>query len=167
MVSINVLVITYNQHDVISRALDSVLCQKEWGLNEIVICDDNSTDSNWDVLQSYVEKYPQHIRAYRNEKNLGIYGNLEKAIELKGDADYYVMLSGDDAFCEGFFMNAQNFIKEREFDSEQESPIIATAFMATSPDGKTRVFKNSAFARNQQLFRLKYRNMVSTRGMLI
>jgi len=167
MVSINVLIITYNQHDVICRALDSVLCQRDWGLKEIVLCDDNSSDSNWEVIQSYMERFPQIIRAYRNESNIGIYGNLEKTIDLKGVADYYLFLSGDDALCDGFFQKAQLFIEEHNVDVEKDSPIISTAYQAINPEGMVRVFKNSAFSRSQELFRLKYRNMVSPRGMLI
>ncbi len=39
---INVLIVTYKQADTIGRNIESILCQKEYGLNEIVICDDLS-----------------------------------------------------------------------------------------------------------------------------
>ena len=38
--SITVLVICYKQQEVIKRALDSILCQKEFGLKKIVVCDE-------------------------------------------------------------------------------------------------------------------------------
>ena len=50
MVKINVLIITYNQEDLIKRAIDSILCQKEYGLNKIVVSDDCSSDNTWNVL---------------------------------------------------------------------------------------------------------------------
>ena len=103
MVSITALVITYNQEDVIGRALDSILQQKEWGLKEIVVCDDCSTDRNWEVIQTYAHNYPQYIRAYRNNPNLGIYNNLEKVISLRGDAGVFVSLAGDDVYYNGYF----------------------------------------------------------------
>ena len=54
---ISVVIITYKQQDLISRAIDSVLCQKEYGLKEIVISDDCSPDNTWSVLNNYSNKY--------------------------------------------------------------------------------------------------------------
>ena len=53
---INVLVVTYNQENVIGRCLESILCQKVFGLNKIIICDDHSTDNNWLIINAYKEK---------------------------------------------------------------------------------------------------------------
>ena len=109
--SITVLVICYKQQDVIKRALDSVLCQKEYGLNKIVVCDDCSPDKTWDVLQDYKSRYPEYFEIHRNEHNLGIYQNMEKLVSLRGESDLFVNLSGDDAFENGFFKAVQDYIK--------------------------------------------------------
>lgn len=108
--SITVLVICYKQQDVIKRALDSVLCQKEYGLNKIVVCDDCSPDKTWDVLQDYKSRYPEYFEIHRNEHNLGIYQNMEKLVSLRGESDLFVELSGDDAFENGFFKAVQDFV---------------------------------------------------------
>ena len=115
---INVLIITYKQEDVIGRALDSVLCQKEFGLNKIIVCDDCSPDNNWGIIQQYAQRYPEIIEAYRNETNLGIYGNSEKVVSLKGVADFYYMMSGDDALCDGWFIEIQKYIINNRIESE-------------------------------------------------
>ena len=86
---ISVLIVTYKQANVIGRNIESILQQKDYGLHEIVICDDCSPDNNWEVIQSYVEKYPNIIRAYRNNPNLGIYGNSDKCALLHGDAELF------------------------------------------------------------------------------
>lgn len=167
MVSINVLVITYNQERIIGRALDSALSQKEWGLKKIIICDDNSSDGNWDVIQSYVERYPRIIKAYRNENNLGIIRNIEKVQANRGDADLYMHLSGDDAINEGYFMEIQKVVSEKNVDVKNDAAIILSAFKSIRPDGKERIWPNSCVKKSNDLFRLKYRNMVSGRGMLV
>ena len=167
MVSINVLIITYNQEKIISRALDSVLSQREWGLKEIIVCDDNSTDGNWDVIQSYIEKYPEIIKAYRNETNLGIIRNLEKVKENRGVADLYMHLSGDDAINEGYFEAVQGLVSEKQIDVNDDATIIFSAYKSIRPDGKERIWPNSCVKKSNELFRLKYRNMVSGRGMLV
>ena len=136
MKKITVLIITYNQQDTIGRALDSILSQKEWGLHEIVICDDNSSDNNWSIIQSYVNKYPSIIRAYRNNPNLGIYKNVEKTYDLRGDADLFVNLAGDDAFCPGYFEAAQRFIESNKIIIEGEATTICTDFQIQRSDGK-------------------------------
>ena len=114
--SITVLVICYKQQDVIKRALDSVLCQKEYGLNKIVVCDDCSPDKTWDVLQDYKSRYPEYFEIHRNEHNLGIYQNMEKLVSLRGESDLFVELSGDDAFENGFFKAVQDYIKANNVD---------------------------------------------------
>ena len=81
----SVAIITYNQEKFIGRALESVLVQKKW-VYEIVICDDCSQDNNWNIIMDYYHKYPEIIRPFRNEKNLGIYGNIERTWqECTGD----------------------------------------------------------------------------------
>lgn len=167
MVTINVLVITYNQEKIISRALDSVLSQKEWGLKEIIICDDNSTDGNWNVIQSYVERYPEIIKAYRNEPNLGIIRNVEKVRANRGSADLFIHLAGDDAINEGYFKEIQKVVSDRHIDVKNDAAIILAAYKSIRPDGKERIWPNSCVKNSNELFRLKYRNMVSGRGMLV
>ena len=74
---ISVYVITYKQKNVISRALDSILAQKEFGLDHIIVCDDCSPDGTWDIIQSYKEKYPEYFIIHKNLLNKGIYGSNE------------------------------------------------------------------------------------------
>lgn len=170
MKKITVLIITYNQQDTIGRALDSILSQKEWGLHEIVICDDCSSDNNWDIIQQYVNSYPTIIRAYRNNPNLGIYNNVEKTYELRGDADLFVNLAGDDVFCPGYFENVQRFIENNNICIEGTATTISTDFQIHRPDGRiinirmNKVIKDisGAFA-----FRLKFRGVIHTRGALM
>ena len=107
---ITVVVITYNQEDIIGRCLDSILYQKEYGLKDIIVCDDCSTDHNWEVITGYKERYADYIRAFRNEPNKGIYGNLQHALTYIEPTDLVLLASGDDALCPGYFEAIQNFI---------------------------------------------------------
>lgn len=144
---ISVLIVTYKQADVIGRNVESILKQKEYGLHEIVICDDCSPDNNWDVIQSYVEKYPNIIRAYRNEPNLGIYGNSDKCASLHGDADLFCWLEGDDALCDGFFKAIQEVIVEKKIDVSQAVGIQAN-FKSIDPNGRVHVFRNDYISKH-------------------
>lgn len=139
---ISILIITYNQQDVIGRAIESALVQKKYGLKEIVICDDNSTDSNWEIISEYVNKYPNIIRAYRNIPNLGIYPNCEKVISLRGDADLYYLLSGDDSLNDGWFKTIQEFIIYNNLDINEKAISIASDWKNIRPDG-TEIINNT------------------------
>ena len=79
--TISAAIATFNGAEFLPRQLDSIL-EQECKVDEIVVCDDNSTDNTWEILQEYQTKYPGIFRIFRNEKNLGVSGNFEKALSL-------------------------------------------------------------------------------------
>lgn len=162
---ITVLIVTYKQADVIGRNLDSILQQKEYGLHEIVVCDDCSPDNNWDVIQSYVEKYPNIIRAYRNNPNLGIYGNSDKCASLHGDADLFCWLEGDDALEDGFFKGVQEYIEEKGVDVTAKVGIFCD-YSTIDKKGEKRSFSNSKIESKHHPMSLYLRQQVSWRASL-
>lgn len=93
--SVTTCITTYNQENDLAQAIESALAQKGNIKQSIVIYDDCSTDGTEKVARSYAEKYPNLITYIRNEKNLGVSGNLERVFrEAKGD--YMAILEGDD-----------------------------------------------------------------------
>lgn len=162
---ISVIIVTYKQADVIGRNLDSILKQKDFGLYEIVICDDCSPDNNWEVIQSYVKKYPNVIRAYRNEQNLGIYGNSMKAASLHGDADLFCWLEGDDALCDDFFRDSQEFIRKNNIDLKKPIGIFSD-YYAINTNGDKFLKKNDFVLRNENPLGAFFRNISTWRASL-
>lgn len=83
---------TYNGERYIREQLDSILAQTI-PFDELIICDDASTDTTWDILSEYAAN-DTRIKIYRNEQNLGFLRNFEKALTLcMGD---YIALSDQD-----------------------------------------------------------------------
>ncbi|MFM6995340.1 MAG: glycosyltransferase [Sediminibacterium sp.] len=77
--------LTYNGAAYIKKQLDSILSQTK-KLDEIVICDDGSTDDTIAIIQNYQNQYPGIIHLYQNEAQLGSTRNMEKCLRLvKGD----------------------------------------------------------------------------------
>lgn len=72
---------TYNGEKYIREQLDSII-EQTVAVNEIVICDDGSTDATLGIIKEYQEKYPNFIHLYQNEVNLRSVKNFEKAITL-------------------------------------------------------------------------------------
>ena len=164
--SITVLVICYKQQNVIKRALDSVLSQKEYGLRKIVVCDDCSPDDTWEILKDYKDRYPEYLDIYRNEKNIGIYQNEEKLVSLRGKADLYVNLSGDDAFENGYFKAVQEFIQKNEVDFNVPMCIYSD-YKTEMPNGKQMIYRQSMAAdKDLDKFSLYIRYKLSGRSTM-
>lgn len=86
---ISVAMATYNGEKYIEQQLDSIRNQKQKP-DEVIICDDGSTDNTVVVINEYIKKYKlKQWIVVENEKNLGYFDNFFKAIKLcKGDTIY-------------------------------------------------------------------------------
>lgn len=156
----SVMVITYNQESLISRALDSILCQKDF-VYEIIVSDDCSTDLTWEVILNYEKQFPGIIKPYRNVKNLGIFGNLESAWEkISGDIIY--TCAGDDIICDGLFENANELIIKKSINFTNESFILFFDFKTISPGKDEKIFSN-ALVEKYNPISLKLRNLIYNR----
>lgn len=160
---ISVLIVTYKQADVIGRNIESILQQKDYGLHEIVICDDCSPDNNWEVIQSYVEKYPNIIRAYRNNLNLGIYGNSDKCALLHGDAELFCWLEGDDALEPYVFKSVQEYIAANNVDVNEAVGIFCD-YSSINPMGEKVTHSNERILSGKAPLSLFIRGLVSWRA---
>ena len=165
MYKINVLIITYNQEDVIRRSIDSILVQKESGLNKIVVSDDCSKDKTWDILNEYKSQYPEIFVLNRNNPNLGIYQNVSKLISIRDDADFYLFLSGDDSYCDGLFKEIQRVATENNIKSEDDA-VIYSNWKTVYPDGREAIADSSRVTKGLSPFSLYIRGKVS-RGCVI
>jgi len=90
---ISVALCTYNGGRFLEEQLESILNQT-LSIDEIIICDDNSSDNTKDIIKEFQEKYPNKINLHFNKHNLKVNKNFEKAISLcSGD---YIFLSDQD-----------------------------------------------------------------------
>lgn len=76
----SVALCTYNGEKYLAEQLDSILSQ-DIAVDEIIIFDDCSFDKTWEILNDYRKKFPEKIKIFRNEENIGIIKNFEHAIE--------------------------------------------------------------------------------------
>ena len=91
---ISVVILSYNFEKYLSECIESVLSQSLKAY-EIVICDDHSEDSSWNIIKSYERLYPNLIKAYRHDKNMGPYYNGTFGGKIyKGDL--ICLMDGDD-----------------------------------------------------------------------
>lgn len=169
MVRISVVIISYNQENLISRALDSVLQQKEYGLHKIIVCDDCSQDNTWKVLEEYKSKYDEYLEIHKNEKNLGIYRNLNQAYSLVPNTDIVLNLSGDDIYMPLFFKDIQSWIIKERINPQKDKATLYGDFIVIYPNGKERLIKNDAIIKyhNEDAVSLKIKHLMYTRSSAI
>jgi glycosyltransferase involved in cell wall biosynthesis len=72
---------TYNGGPYLREQLDSIAAQTHLP-DELVVCDDDSTDRTVAILQEFAATAPFPVRVYINPKNLGTAKNFERAIGL-------------------------------------------------------------------------------------
>jgi len=86
---VSVVMTTFNGAKYIEKQLDTIRLQSQKP-DEVIICDDCSTDSTVIIINQYIERYKlTEWKIIKNEKNLGYFDNFFKGISLTvGDTIY-------------------------------------------------------------------------------
>lgn len=103
MSSVDVVIPCYNYAHYLPFAVESALNQRDVDVR-VLILDDQSPDNTPEVAARLAAQDPR-VTYQRNEKNLGLIGTANKGIEW-ASADYYVLLSADDALTPGALARA-------------------------------------------------------------
>lgn len=103
---VSVIIVTYNQQDTISEAVESVLGQVADFRFEILLSDDCSSDGTYEICKGYEERYPDVVRVHRNERNLGLLKNYYDAI-FRAGGEYVADCAGDDFWTDRLKLQKQ------------------------------------------------------------
>ena len=86
---ISVAMCTYNGARFLSEQLESIANQTV-PVDELVVCDDGSTDDTIQFLKTFSKKLPFPVFIHQNETNLGSTKNFERCLSLcKGDIIFF------------------------------------------------------------------------------
>ena len=98
MAKISVAMTTYNGSKYIIKQLDSLKNQSR-KIDELVICDDCSTDNTVELVNDYIKSNNlEGWNIYSNENNLGFINNFKQAIK-KTTGDIIFLCDQDDEWC--------------------------------------------------------------------
>ena len=158
---ISVLVICYKQENVIRRAMDSLIAQKDY-IYEICINDDKSPDKTWEILLEYQAKYPDLVKPVRNDPNLFIFANIE-ATWKRPTGNLIYQLSGDDEVPDGYFKHVCEFVKEKGLDCDNDNFCIYGDYEQVEPSGVHFYFSNKKIIKYDPIM-LKTRSLISNRS---
>lgn len=90
---VSVLLPAYNAEKYLPEAIESILKQSYQDF-ELLVVDDCSTDSTWQVIQKYAN-LDSRVVAIQNQKNLKLSGSLNVAI-AHANGDYLARMDADD-----------------------------------------------------------------------
>jgi glycosyltransferase involved in cell wall biosynthesis len=111
--TISVALCTFNGADYLVQQLESIAGQQSLP-DELVICDDASTDSTPLIIEQFSAKAPFAVKFYRNKNRLGVIKNYEKAISLC-TGDIILLSDQDDVwFPQKLETLTQHFIEDTD-----------------------------------------------------
>ena len=123
----SIVIPNYNYGHFIRQTLESAVHQTYPNL-EIIVVDDGSTDDSVSIVQEYEKQY-DNVTLYKNEKNLGVVGNHNKAVSLS-KGTYICVLSSDD------YLDV-HFIEEcvRKFEEHPSAGMVVSAMHMVDEKG--------------------------------
>ena len=155
---VSIICTNYNKGDWVREAMDSFLNQKTNFDFEIIIIDDASTDHSYEIIQEYQNKFPEKVRTFRNEVNLGIARTWKKVCqEAKGQ--YIARCDSDDFWTDPFKLQKQVDLLDASTDSQWSN----TEFDMVDLDGN--IFQKDAFANKALPLIDSYEEMLVMKGM--
>jgi len=99
---VSILISAYNKEQTVLQAIESALAQS-YPNKEIVVCEDQSQDKTWVLLQKYQNR--AGIKIYQNQKNLGRVGNHHHLLYDLAQGGYVIMLDADDYFLDANYIS--------------------------------------------------------------
>lgn len=91
---LSVALCTFNGQAFLERQLNSILNQTR-KIDEIIVCDDGSSDLTVSILNQYASNYPDIFKIFVNDQNLNVSKNFEKAMMLC-HGDFIFLADQDD-----------------------------------------------------------------------
>ena len=101
---VSICIPTYNRAGMVGKAIGSALDQTYPNI-EVIVVDNASTDSTAEVVGGFKDA---RLRFVRNERNLGLFGNFNRCIEL-ASGEYVHILHSDDSIESGFTRRCMEF----------------------------------------------------------
>lgn len=116
----------YNREHLVRAAIESALAQDVEDL-EILVIDNCSTDRTWNVIGEYTDK---RLRPVRNDSNIGLFGNLNRCLEL-AQGKYVRILCSDDRLIPGCLSE-----EARIMEAHPQAALLATRIHIVNESGQ-------------------------------
>lgn len=158
---VSICIPTYNRAGMAGKAIESALGQTYKNIEVLVV--DNASD---DEIESVVASYKDpRVKFFRNARNLGLFGNCNRCVEL-AQGNYIHILHSDDYIDPGFTRTCMDF-----FLAHPGVAMTFTSVRAVSGDGEFPVCtrrQDEIFSAPEGFRRLlQSRNLVSCPSVMV
>lgn len=133
---ISVALCTYNGQLFLEQQIESILNQTIQ-VDEIIVCDDRSTDNTLTILNNFSEKFPQ-IKVFINDSTLGSVKNFEKAL-LLCSGEYVFLSDQDDVWAD---RKVETYLKY--FNNHSEVAVLASSGYCID-ENSCRIFSHTVW----------------------
>lgn len=137
---LSIIIVSYNEKNYLSEAIESCLVQEGIDDFEIIIGDDGSNDGSIEIINHYVKLFPEKIRSFimEREEEHNIIASIRASNVIKkglslAKGKYISVLSGDDYFCDKYRFKESLSILENDLDKKFIS--VACNFKRAYSDG--------------------------------
>lgn len=109
MFKVSIIIPTYNRADYLRQTIESALAQDYEDL-EVIVADNASTDETNNIVNAY--RSDRRFHYFRNDENIGMVKNWQKAVFEYSNGDYFLILSDDDYLLDNNYLTkAINLLK--------------------------------------------------------
>ncbi len=122
-IKVNILLVTYNQEELVKEAAMSIVGQELPFSYEVLVADDYSQDTTINSIKDIFDANNINYRVLKSDRNLGISHNYKRAF-AECNAEYVAVLEGDD-----YWTDPKRLVKHIEFlDSNPEVVLTSNRF---------------------------------------
>ena len=131
----------YNMESTIRETLESLLNQT-FSNFEMIISDNDSTDSTSQICQEYAQK-DERIRYYHQNKNMGPWWNFMFVLE-KANGNYFLWAAGDDTFLPTFIEKNLKILESNDtiVGSTSNVEFFGREIVTGDPNANFNLYKN-------------------------
>lgn len=119
MINLSIIVISYNQHNYIQQAIDSILIQQMPFDFEIIVADDGSKDDTLQIIKNTFNGVVENLKILDNSENLGISKNYQRAFAVC-QGQYIAVIEGDD-----YWTDPERLIKHIDFLDQHRECVMS------------------------------------------
>jgi len=110
MPKVSIIVPVYNVAEYLRRCLDSCVCQTLADIEVIVVNDCSPDQRDEAIIRDYEREFPDKIRVFRHEKNLGL-GEARNTAIRNAQGEFILFCDSDDFLdftaCEKMYSSAK------------------------------------------------------------
>ncbi|WP_179469664.1 glycosyltransferase [Chryseobacterium sp. H1D6B] len=144
---VSIIMLTYNHAPYLKQAIEGVLAQKTDFPFELIICNDHSPDNSHEVISEYADKFPDIIKYFNHQKNIGFVENQRFAF-TRAQGKYLAYCEGDD-----YWTDHEKLQFQYDFLETNPDYVMVTARNLLlhqndnelTDDGKNHIFNNEEY----------------------